>query len=167
MRRWLTPTPFAPALVLAAMAWGAALVAFLLLGPGLGAWADTLLTACFGWSAETRRPTLVVGLVVSPEELERRIRERARAMFDAGVVDEVRRALEQPLSRTVEKALGLGEIAALPADDALEALVTRTRRYARYQQKWMRRIPGVVLVDAERDVEAIADDIVARAAERT
>ena len=119
------------------------------------------------WSAETRRPTLVVGLVVSPEELERRIRERARAMFDAGVVDEVRRALEQPLSRTVEKALGLGEIAALPADDALEALVTRTRRYARYQQKWMRRIPGVVLVDGERDVEAIADDIVARAAGRT
>ena len=75
MGRWLTPAPFAPALVLAAMAWGAALVAFLLMGPGLGAWADTLLTACFGWSAETRRyrldglllallqPPLFVGVV--------------------------------------------------------------------------------------------------------
>jgi protein SCO1 len=55
MRRWLAPAPFAPALTLAAMLWGAAMVVFLLLGPGLGAWADTLLTACFGWNAEARR----------------------------------------------------------------------------------------------------------------
>jgi protein SCO1/2 len=55
MRRWLTPAPFAPALALAAMLWGAAMVLFLLVGPGLGAWADTLLTACFGWNAEARR----------------------------------------------------------------------------------------------------------------
>jgi protein SCO1/2 len=31
------------------------MVAFLMIGPGLGAWADTLLTACFGWNAEARR----------------------------------------------------------------------------------------------------------------
>ncbi len=54
MSRWLTRAPVAPALVLAAMVWGAAMVAFLLVGPGLGAWADTLLTACFGWNAEAR-----------------------------------------------------------------------------------------------------------------
>ena len=65
------------------------------------------------WSAETRRPTLVVGLVVSKDELDRRIRERARQMFDSGVVEEVRAALAQPLSRTVEKTLGLREIASL------------------------------------------------------
>ena len=46
---------FAPGLVLAAMVWGSAMVVFLLVGPGLGAWADTLLTACFGWNAEARR----------------------------------------------------------------------------------------------------------------
>lgn len=34
---------------------GAATVAFLLFGPGLAPWADTLLTACFGWNADTRR----------------------------------------------------------------------------------------------------------------
>ena len=53
----LVPTRagFAPGLVLAAMVWGSAMVVFLLVGPGLGAWADTLLTACFGWNAEARR----------------------------------------------------------------------------------------------------------------
>ena len=116
------------------------------------------------WSAETRRPTLVVGLVLSPEQLDVRIRERAERMFAAGVVDEVRRVLEQPLSRTVEKALGLEEIASLEPDEALERLVSRTRRYARYQRKWMRRIPGIVLVDGNRDPWTIAADIVARVA---
>jgi protein SCO1/2 len=53
----LAPTRigFAPGLVLAALVWGSAMVVFLLVGPGLGAWADTLLAACFGWNAEARR----------------------------------------------------------------------------------------------------------------
>ena len=46
---------FAPGLVLAAMVWGSVMVVFLLVGPGLGAWADTLLSACFGWNTEARR----------------------------------------------------------------------------------------------------------------
>ena len=112
------------------------------------------------WSGETRRPSIVVGLELSPEELDRRIAERARAMFGAGVVTEVRAALEQPLSRTVEKTLGLREIASLPAEEALERLVARTRRYARYQRKWMRRIPGIVLVDGERAPEVVAAEVV-------
>src|SRR5262249_22747118 len=110
------------------------------------------------WSAETRRPTLVVGLVVPRDELDRRIDQRTRRMFDSGVVDEVRAALEQPLSRTVEKTLGLREIASLDPDDALERVLIRTKRYARYQEKWMRRIPGIVLLDGQRDAHAIATD---------
>jgi tRNA dimethylallyltransferase len=113
------------------------------------------------WSGETRRPTLVVGLELSQAELDRRIRERALRMFEAGVVDEVRAALAQPLSRTVEKTLGLREIAALQSDEAFERVVVRTRRYARYQEKWMRRMPGIVLLDADRSAEAIAGEIVA------
>jgi tRNA dimethylallyltransferase len=113
------------------------------------------------WSGETRRPTLVVGLELSQAELDRRIRERALRMFEAGVVDEVRAALAQPLSRTVEKTLGLREIAGLESDEAFERVVVRTRRYARYQEKWMRRTPGIVLLDADRSAEAIAGEIVA------
>jgi cytochrome oxidase Cu insertion factor (SCO1/SenC/PrrC family) len=55
MGAWLTRASIAPALGLLALVWGAAMVAFLVIGPGLGAWADTLLTACFGWNAEARR----------------------------------------------------------------------------------------------------------------
>jgi len=83
-------------------------------------------------------------------------------MFESGVVDEVRAALDQPLSRTVEKALGLREIASLDRDEAFERVVTRTRRYARYQEKWMRRIPGIVLLDGERAPERIATDVFTR-----
>ena len=41
------------------------------------------------WSGETRQPTLVFGLDLPREELERRILERTHAMFDAGVEEEV------------------------------------------------------------------------------
>jgi tRNA dimethylallyltransferase len=111
------------------------------------------------WAAETRRSTLVLGLEVTAPELERRIRARAEEMFARGVADEVRAALDAPLSRTVEKTLGLREIATLPPAEALERIVVRTRRYAAYQRKWMRRIPGVVLVDAERPAAVVAAEI--------
>ena len=38
----------------------------------------------------------------------------------------------------------------LPPDDARERIVVRTRRYAAYQRKWMRRIPGIVVLDGTR-----------------
>ena len=114
------------------------------------------------WDGGTRRPTLVAGLDISPALLEQRIRARTEAMFARGVVNEVRTALASPVSHTAEKTLGLSEIAEL-GPDALEPIVVRTRRYAAYQRKWMRRIPDLVLVDAARAPEDLADDIVARA----
>jgi tRNA dimethylallyltransferase len=114
------------------------------------------------WDGSTRRPTFVAGLDVPPDVLERRIRARAEAMFARGVVDEVRTALAQPLSRTAEKTLGLTEIAELGPEEALERIVVRTRRYAAYQRKWMRRIPDLVRFDGEREPGEIADEIVAR-----
>jgi tRNA A37 N6-isopentenylltransferase MiaA len=87
-------------------------------------------------------------------------------MFEAGVEEEVRRALERPISTTARKTLGLDEIASLPAEAAYSAIVARTRRYAAYQRKWMRRVPGLVMVDADRPPGEIADDIVALAGTR-
>jgi tRNA dimethylallyltransferase len=119
------------------------------------------------WSDETRHPTLVAGLEVPKDELVRRISLRARAMFDAGVAAEAERALAGPISETARKTLGLEEAATLPREEALEALVVRTRRYAAYQRKWMRRIPGLVTVRADRPAGEVADEIleVARARE--
>jgi tRNA dimethylallyltransferase len=117
------------------------------------------------WSAEMRRETLVAGLETPPELLERRIRARAVAMLERGVAEEVRRARAGGLSRTAEQALGLDELATLSEDEALERIVVRTRRYAAYQRKWMRRIPGIVMIDADRPADEVADAIleVARA----
>ena len=118
------------------------------------------------WAAETRHPTLVVGLDVPKNVLERRIEERTCAMFDEGVQEEVSRALAGTVSLTARQALGLEEVATLPRDEAIAALVVRTRRYAAYQRKWMRRIPGIAMVDADRPPGEIADDIVALARTR-
>jgi tRNA dimethylallyltransferase len=120
------------------------------------------------WSEEMRRPTVVFGLEVRRDVLAERIERRAHGMFAAGVVDEVRQALRGPVSTTATHALGLREIATLPREQALERLVVRTRRYAAYQRKWMRRIPGLVSVAADRPPEILADEIVdlARARQR-
>ncbi len=120
------------------------------------------------WAEEMRHDTVVFGLDVPRDVLHERIDQRARAMFDAGVVDEVRTALEGEVSSTAVHALGLREVAELPPDDALQALIVRTRRYAAYQRKWMRRIPGILTLDGNRPAEEIADDIVevARARQR-
>ena len=118
------------------------------------------------WSGSTRHPTLVVGLEVPADVLERRIEERTRAMFDGGVREEVQRALAGPVSITARQALGLEEVATLPREEAIEAIVVRTRRYAAYQRKWMRRIPGIAMVGADRPPGEIADDIVALARTR-
>jgi tRNA dimethylallyltransferase len=125
-------------------------------------------TAARLWTDEMRHPTRLFGLEVPRDVLAARIERRVRAMFDAGVVDEVERALRGPVSATAIHALGLREIASLPRDDALERLVVRTRRYAAYQRKWMRRIPGLVSVAADRPPDEVADEIVdlARARQR-
>ena len=108
------------------------------------------------WEPQLRHPTVVVGLDPPKDELERRIVERTHAMFDAGVQDEVRAALAGQISQTARKTLGLDEVATLPRQQAVDAIVLRTRRYAAYQRKWMRRIPGLVIVETADDVLALA-----------
>jgi tRNA dimethylallyltransferase len=115
------------------------------------------------WAGDTRYPTIIVGLETAPGELARRIELRAEAMFEAGVEAEVRAALSQPISATARKIMGLREVAELPRDEAIAALVLRTRRFAAYQRKWMRRIPGLVTVRADRAPDEVADEILALA----
>jgi tRNA dimethylallyltransferase len=118
------------------------------------------------WTVETRHPTLLFGLEVPRDALVQRIERRAQAMFEAGVVAEARSALAAPISSTAVQALGLREVAELPPEEALAALILRTRRYAAYQRKWMRRIPGLVSVNADRPPGEVADEIVEVASAR-
>ncbi|HEU5362227.1 MAG TPA: hypothetical protein VFU56_02745 [Gaiellaceae bacterium] len=120
------------------------------------------------WTEDTRLATTIVALDLPLAELDRRIAERTRAMAGAGAAEEARRAWEGPLSATARQVLGLEEFATLPETEAVAAVETATRRLARYQRKWLRRMPGVTTLDANRPAEEVADAIVAlgRAGER-
>jgi tRNA dimethylallyltransferase len=118
------------------------------------------------WDGETRHPTLIAGLVLERDELRRRIEERTRRMFERGVEEEVHRALEGPISSTARHIHGLREVAELPREQAIDALVTRTRRYAVYQLRWLRRIPGIVSLPADRPPGELADAILEMARSR-
>jgi len=115
------------------------------------------------WSASFRRPTLLIGLDLSPETLDERIEARVHAMLEQGAAEEARAAWAVGLSATARKILGLEELATLPACEAAEAIVTATRRLARYQRKWLRRLPVAATLDADRPPERVADEIVALA----
>jgi tRNA dimethylallyltransferase len=86
----------------------------------------------------------VLGLDPGPELLRARVAERVAAMARAGLVDEVRRLADRPMSRTARQALGYKELLdaleqGTPVAEALEAVVRRTRAYARRQLAWFRR----------------------------
>jgi tRNA dimethylallyltransferase len=106
------------------------------------------------WTAATRLPTLLVGLEVAAHTLATRIRERAEAMFELGVQEEVRSAGE-----VAPQVLGLDAVRTLPREEAIDDLVRDTVRLGAYQRKWMRRIPGIVMIDAERPAAEVADAI--------
>ena len=90
----------------------------------------------------------VLGLDPGLELLRARVAERVAAMAEAGLVQEVRRLAGRPLSRTARQALGYKELLDAmdqgpPVPEALEAVVRRTRAYARRQLAWFRRDPRV------------------------
>jgi len=113
------------------------------------------------WTEDTRHPTTIVALELPLDELDRRIEVRTRAMLEAGAPEEAGSAWEQPLSSTARKILGLEEFATLPPDEAVDAVSLATRRLARYQRKWLRRLPNVVTLDASGSTGELADAVIA------
>ncbi len=115
------------------------------------------------WSDVVRHPTLLVGLDLANDRLDARIAARVAAMVEAGAVEEARKAWGAPLSATARKVLGLEQFATLPLVEATEAVTLATRRLARYQRKWLRRLNVAATLDGDRPPEEIADEIVALA----
>ena len=77
------------------------------------------------------------------EALYRAIEARIDRMLEAGVREEVQKAREGNASPTARKALGFEEL--LAGD--VEAMRTRTRRYAKRQLTWLRKLPNTHLID--------------------
>jgi tRNA dimethylallyltransferase len=124
-------------------------------GPGLAAYPDT--------------PFRVIGLRVDRNELDRRIEARYADQIGAGFLDEVAQLRVRPagLSRTARQALGYRELLAhldgeCLLDEALEQAITRTRQFARRQERWFRRDPRIEWVDGGQGT----DNVLARLADR-
>jgi tRNA dimethylallyltransferase len=110
------------------------------------------------WTDKVRHPTLLVGLVMDREQLNRRIDARVEQMLAEGAADEVRRANTAGASLTARKAVGFEEL--LAGD--VEGMKRRTRNYARRQLTWMRKLAGIEVVDTTgRSPREIAAEVLA------
>ena len=98
----------------------------------------------------TRWDALLLGLQADADWLNPRLEQRVATMVDAGLLEEVRGLVETGLRRdsTAGQAIGYAQMldhlsGHLTFDEAVEATVTGTRRYARRQRAWFRRDPRI------------------------
>ena len=112
--------------------------------------------------------TRVLGLRTSTEWLNPRREQRAHAMFDAGLVEEVKRLVSAGLvaDSTAGRAIGYAHVLAAMAgeltwDEAVDRTITGTRKYVRRQKSWFKRDPRTHWIDASGDTYAQALDFLA------
>ena len=108
------------------------------------------------WDHTSRPDALLVGLDWPTDTLNRRINARVKEMMQRGLLEEVR-TLAPRLGPQAREALGYKQL--LPyldgratLDEAVEAIKIETRRFARNQRTWLRRlrgIPGSLWLDAQ------------------
>jgi tRNA dimethylallyltransferase len=91
-----------------------------------------------------------VGVDCPRPVLDERIERRVRTMWDAGLVDEVRALVGRGLreGRTSSRALGYQQLLAHLAgesteQEAFDATVSGTKRFARRQDSWFRKDPRI------------------------
>lgn len=104
------------------------------------------------WSAESPYRPLSFGLFMPREELDRLIDERVEGMMDAGALEEVRQARNGTVSPTAAQAIGYKELCAcldgeLTLQKAADSICQKSRRYARRQLTWMRKMPDIARID--------------------
>jgi tRNA dimethylallyltransferase len=104
------------------------------------------------WSTNLRRPATLFGVVMDRETLSERIATRVDEMLGGGLVQEVEAAIERGASKTVRKAIGFKEAEAvlsgeLSLDEAADQIKRRHRQYVKRQLTWMRKLPGVEVID--------------------
>ena len=113
---------------------------------------------------EPRLTHLRIGLTMPRERLVRRIEERVDQMFDAGLVEEVRRLLDGGLASDApamsaigyrEVALALGGGLAGGTEEARELIKRNTRRLAKRQLTWLRHHGEITWFERVSDEETV------------
>lgn len=98
------------------------------------------------WDRGRRDDAVVVRLTWDTPELNRRINARVKQMMHAGFLDEVRALIEaDALGEQAREALGYKQLAAhlrgaCSLEDAVERIKIDTRRFAKNQRTWLRRL---------------------------
>ena len=102
-------------------------------------------------------PSIWIGLTVEPASHARWIAERARAQFDAGLIEEARTLRERfDPGLPAFSAIGYREAWAvldgeLTRDAAIELDARRNVAFAKRQRTWFRSEPGIQWMDAAND----------------
>jgi tRNA dimethylallyltransferase len=115
--------------------------------------AATRVRAAHGFADRPFR-VLHLALDLEREVLGERIDARGRAMLEAGLLREVRELLERGYGPELRPMQAIGYRHVLPVargaatlEQALAAMCTDTRRFARRQRTWLRAVPDVCWVD--------------------
>lgn len=125
------------------------------------------LTALQGQFGSVREELSRAVLVVRREraDMDRRIDERVDRMLAEGWVDECRRLLADPrgISREARQALGYRQLwdwieqgQATPLAEVVARIKTATRRFARQQLTWLKRLPDAAPLDMAADEGPLA-----------
>lgn len=98
--------------------------------------------------------TIILGVDRETAELDARIESRTAAMFEHGLLDEVRTLVDRGLrdGQTARRAIGYAQVLAYLDNEydlrhAQERTLIGTRRYVRRQRSWFRRDPRVRWLD--------------------
>lgn len=112
------------------------------------------------WSGPPRFSFRALGLRREREDQARRINSRVKAMVLAGLPDEVRGLLVDPLglSEQAAAAVGYAEIiehlrGRCTLDEAVEAIKINTRHLAKHQRTWFRRLREARWIDVNPDAD--------------
>lgn len=108
------------------------------------------------FKAKQMRPeTLVLGLTLNKEIMQKRIVQRAQKMLDKGIINETKRigdefgwdieALNSPGYRAIRKAI----LECHRNEDLADQITTETMQLAKKQMTWFKRNKDIIWLDAE------------------
>lgn len=120
----------------------------------------------------TRPEAVLVGLDWSIDAINTRINKRVKLMVEGGLVEEARALFEaDAFGDQSREAIGYKQLIAhfegrCSLDEAIERIKIDTRRFAKNQRTWLKRLrvrSGTIWVNAEgRSASQIADEVVER-----
>tara|TARA_Y100001970_G_scaffold47267_1_gene59735 strand:- start:6186 stop:7106 length:921 start_codon:yes stop_codon:yes gene_type:complete len=101
----------------------------------------------------------IIGLRWERAEIDRRITARFYVQMESGFLNECERLFDSkdPLSRSASQALGYKHLfqyikGECCLDEAVEAAIKDTKKFARKQERWFRRDPRINWIDINDDV---------------